>query len=100
MSLLYMDDVGSKLVIQTSNTSLPATATYTLLLQKPGLSTVSINLTSGDIDFATGVVTYYTVAGDLDEVGEYKVQLHGQFTDADEYSEIDTFQVFSRLDAT
>ena len=98
MSRLYQDDVGVNLVIATGNTSIPDTATFTLNVEKPGLTTVVIPITPAMVNLVTGIITYPTVAGDLDEVGEYRVQVHGVFTDADLYSDIDTFNVQERID--
>jgi hypothetical protein len=49
------------------------------------------------VNYTTGVITYTTVIGDLDEVGEYKLQVRGVFTDADEVSDMDTFNVFEKI---
>ena len=98
MSRLYQDDVGVNLVIATGNTSIPGTAVLTLNVEKPGLTTVTWAITPAMINLVTGIITYPTVAGDLDEVGEYRVQVHGVFTDADLYSDIDTFNVQERID--
>ena len=100
MSLLYLDDVGADIIVSTSNTELPVTATLSLFVEKPGQSCVEWTLTPAMIDRTTGVLTYTTVAGDLNEVGEYKIQVHGVFVDGDLYSDIDTFHVYDRLDLT
>jgi hypothetical protein len=97
MSLLYKDDVGVDLIIATSNTSIPLTTMITLNLEKPGGDTVELAITADMIDYTTGVITYTTVAGDLDEVGEYKIQVHGVFLDADEVSDMDVFNVFEKI---
>jgi hypothetical protein len=98
MSILYKDDVGAHLVISTSNTAIPGTAVLTLLLEKPSGTTVVLTVTPEMIDYTTGVITYDTVNGDLNEVGEYKIQIHGVFLDADEMSDIDTFTVYEKLE--
>jgi len=98
MSLLYQDDVGVNLIIATSNTAIPGTAVLTLNLEKPGGDAVELAITPTMVDYATGVITYTTVAGDFDEVGEYKIQVHGVFTDADEVSDMDTFNVFEKIE--
>jgi hypothetical protein len=97
MSLLYQNDVGVDLIIHTNNNLIPESATLNLLTEKPSGNTVSWGVTPLMIDYANGVITYTTVAGDLDEVGIYRLQVHGIFTDADEYSNIDTFTVRKRL---
>jgi len=93
MSLLYKDDVGVNIVISTSNTTIPASAVITIDVEKPGHDVVTWAVTPSMLNYTTGVITYTTVAGDLDEVGLYKVQVHGVFTDADEMSEKDRFTV-------
>ena len=98
MSLLYQDDVGVNLIISTSNTGIPASGTLTILLEKPGGDSSTLAVIPSMVDYNTGIITYTTVAGDLDEVGTYRVQVHGVFTDADEYFNIDTFNVFERIE--
>jgi hypothetical protein len=98
MSLLYQDDIGVSIIISTSNTTIPETATLTLLVEKPGQNTVEWTVTPEMINLTTGVITYTTVDGDLDEVGVYKLQVHGVFSDADYYSNIDKFTVHERLE--
>jgi len=97
MSLLYQDDVGVDIIIHTNNASIPGTATLNLLTEKPSGTTVSWSVSAPMVDYESGVITYTTVAGDLNEVGIYRLQVHGIFTDADEYSNIDTFTVRKRL---
>jgi hypothetical protein len=97
MSRLFLDDVGAQIVVATGNTTIPLTAVLSLIVEKPGLSVVTWSLTDPMIDRTTGIITYTTESGDLDEVGEYRVQVHGVFTDADLYSDIDTFNVMERI---
>ena len=97
MSLLYQDDVGVNIVIATSNTTIPQSASLTIHVEKPAQEIISWTVTPEMINYTTGVITYTTVAGDLDDVGVYKVQVHGIFTDANEMSEIDTFSVHEKL---
>jgi hypothetical protein len=98
MSLLYKDDVGVNLIIATSNTAIPGSAVLTINLEKPGGDAVELAVTPAMVNYTTGVITYTTLAGDLDEVGEYKVQVHGTFTDADEVSDMDTFNVLEKIE--
>lgn len=101
MSLLYRDDIGANLVITTGNTGIPLTATITLHMQKPGGSTVDLAITPSMINYTTGVITYPTVSGDLDDVGEYIVQLHGAFDDGtNTVSDEDSFYVHEKLIVT
>jgi hypothetical protein len=98
MSRIYQDDVGVNLLVDTFNTAIPLTATLSLFVEKPGGDTVEWAVTAPMINYTTGVITYTTVIGDLNEIGEYKIQVHGVFTDADEYSNIDTFSVHERIE--
>lgn len=97
MSILYQGDVGAHLLIETKNTSLPVSAVLTLIMEKPNGTVVVLPVTSGMVDYLTGVITYDTAEGDLDEIGEYRMQVHGVFVDADEVSDIDTFTVYEKL---
>jgi hypothetical protein len=95
MPLAYKGDIGARLTISTSNTAIPSGTTLTVIIKKPSgtllTKTPSVNLT-------TGVLTYDTVSGDLDETGEYKVQVHGVFVDGDDlYSDRDSFTVYEKL---
>jgi hypothetical protein len=100
MSLLYRDDVGAAIIIATNNTTLPVSTTLSVIVEKPSATVTTWDLTlPGDsVDFATGIITHTTVLGDLNESGEYKVQVHGVFADGDDTrSDIDTFTVHERL---
>lgn len=98
MSLLFINDVGVHLVISTSNTAIPETATLFILIEKPSGVTVKKSVTPGMVNYTTGVITYGTVDGDLSESGEYKVQVHAELLDGtDEMSNIDVFTVNDKL---
>lgn len=95
MSQVYCDDIGARLTINTQNTALPNDTILTLLMKKP--SGELINATPS-VTWSTGVLTYNTVAGDLDEVGEYKVQVRGVFSDGDDLrSDRDSFTVYEKI---
>ena len=101
MSLLYTGDIGARLIISTDNTNIAPSATLTMLLQKPGGTTVEIAITAPMVNYTTGVITYPTVSGDLSEVGEYKVQVKGVFVGGENLvSDQDTFNVYQRLTVT
>ena len=98
MSRLYQDDIGSHIVVETSNTGIPVTTVLQLHVTKPSGAFETWDITAPMVDYATGIITYHTVATDLDEVGEYRVQVHGVFLDGtDEVSDIDTFTVYQKL---
>lgn len=101
MSLLYKGDIGARLIISTDNTNIAESATLHLFLQKPSGTTVEIDITAPMVNYTTGVITYYTVSGDLNESGEYKAQLKGNFVDgSDLVSDQDSFTVYERLALT
>jgi hypothetical protein len=96
MSLFYKDDIGAKVIVDLSNLSLPATATVTLIVKKP-VTTTPVTWTPV-MDFVTGIATYTTVAGDLNESGEYQVQAHGVFIAGEIMnSNIDSFNVYDKI---
>ena len=67
----------------------------TILIKKPSGTLLTKTPT---VDFATGIITYDTISGDLDEIGEYKVQVRGIFTDGDDlWSDRDSFTVYEKL---
>ena len=93
MTLIYKDDIGAHLVIETNNTSIPVTTVVTILITKP--SGTVLTKTPSIINYMTGQLTYDTASGDLDESGTYKVQVNGVFDDGDDLrSNMDTFTVF------
>jgi hypothetical protein len=101
MSLLFRDDIGANLVVATHNTTIPLTATLSLILEKPSGTTVELSVTPTMVNYTTGVITYPTLDGDLDEAGEYRIQVHGVFVDGtDETSNIDSFTVNEKLTVT
>lgn len=98
MSRLYRDDIGARIVVETANTGMPITTVLQLHVTKPGGGFETWSGTTLSVDFNTGIITYTTIAGDLDETGEYKVQVHGVFDDGtDEVSDIDSFTVYDKL---
>jgi len=95
MVLVYKDDIGARLTISTSNTTMPATTALTLLIKKPSGELITA---TPSVNWTTGVLIYDTVSGDLDEVGEYKVQVRGVFDDGDDLrSDRDSFTVYEKL---
>jgi hypothetical protein len=96
MSLIYRDDVGSRIIANLVNTTIPAGATISFVILKPDYShTVTWSPT---FDPVTGLCTYSTVAGDLNVAGEYKVQVYGLFVAGEKLlSNIDTFTVYDKL---
>lgn len=97
MALVYKGDVGTRLTISTNNTAIPSTTTLTILIKKPVSGTL-LTKTPTSINYTTGVLTYESLSTDLDEVGEYKVQVRGVFDDGDDLrSDLDSFYVYEKL---
>jgi hypothetical protein len=95
MSLIYKDDVGAEVIVDAIDTDIPATAVMSAYVLKPSGATAVWTLS---YDYSAGTGTHTTVAGDLNEVGEYKIQLHGVFLDGDILnSNIDTFYVYEKV---
>jgi hypothetical protein len=94
-SLIYKDDIGARLVIDTENHTMATTTTFTIIMKKPSETVVTLTPPSGGVDVTTGTITYPTVSGDLNEAGEYQVQVHAVFDDGDNLkSNRDTFLVY------
>ena len=95
MSLVYVGDVGARLTVATQNTALPTDTILTLIIKKPSGELIAA---TPSVAWSTGILTYDTVAGDLDEIGEYKVQVHGVFSDGDDLrSDKDSFTVYEKI---
>jgi len=96
MALVYVGDIGARLVVSTLNLSFNPSTILAILIRKP--SGVLMTKTPGVINLTTGELTYDTIAGDVDEVGDYKVQVHGIFDDGDDLrSDRDSFRVYEKL---
>jgi hypothetical protein len=95
MSLVYKDDVGARIIVNSANLTLPATATLSLLVKKPSGLTATWTMV---FDFVAGTGVHTTVAGDVDESGEYQVQIHAVFLTGEILdSNIDSFYVYDRV---
>lgn len=95
MSLIYQGDEGVKIVAQTNNLTFPTPTTFTLLVKKPTGATAEWSLTA---DYTTGEMVHTTVHGDLNEIGEYEVQVKAVFDTGDEQvSNRNSFSVFERI---
>ena len=99
MSRIYNNTVGARLTINTLNTSIPSTAVLALHITKPSGEVMHKYVLPAWINYTTGVITYVTIAGDVDEIGEYRVQVHETTsTDTTDLpSNIDTFTVYERI---
>jgi hypothetical protein len=96
-SLVYKDDIGTRLLIDTQNHTLAITTTFAIIFKKPSGTVITATPTS--FNYTTGIATYDTVAGDLDEAGEYQVQLNAAFDDGDTLrSNKSTFPVYDIIE--
>ena len=96
MALVYVGDIGARLAVSTLNLSLSPSTILTILIRKP--SGVLLTKTPDVINLVTGELTYDTIAGDVDEVGDYKVQVRGVFDDGDDLrADRDSFRVYEKL---
>ena len=80
-SLLYVGDIGSRLVIDTQNHTMATTTTFAIIIKKPSGTVVTATPTA--FNYTTGIATYDCIAGNLDEYGEYQIQLNAVFNDGD-----------------
>lgn len=94
-TLIYTGDIGAKIEVDTANTSAATTTTFTLIITKPSGATSEWG---GTMDYNTGILTYYTVEGDLPsgEYGQYIAQVKSTSDDGSEIlkSNKDTFTVY------
>ena len=97
MSKIYINTVGARLVISTKNLSIPSDAILAIHIKKPSGTMLHKYTLPSWVNYTTGVITYYTIAGDVDELGQYKVQVHEVATGVDIPSDIDTFIVYEKL---
>lgn len=96
MALVYTGDIGSRLTIATNNALIAVTTVLTVLIKKPVTGTLLTK--TPVVNYTTGVLAYDSIAGDLDEAGEYKVQVRGVFDDGDDLrSDEDKFYVYEKL---
>jgi len=96
MSLIYVGAIGATLVIDTGNKAIPLDGVITMVLESPSGVSTSIDVTNY-LNIATGIINYPTQDGDVDEEGEYQVQLRGVWTGYDNPSNIGTFRVYLPL---
>jgi hypothetical protein len=97
-SLIYRNDIGARIYIKTLNTTMPIDTVLTVYIKKPSGTILTIIPSGGMIDFTTGEIEYPTVSGDVDEDGEYRVQVNAVFDDGDILdSNIASFTVYEKI---
>ena len=102
---IHINDIGTKFIItvkdgaETVDISDDNIISRSIIFRKPSDSVVTkAGAVAGDGSCTSGVMHYYTVADDLDEVGLWKLQGKIQFdTEGTFHTDINTFQVHSNL---
>ena len=98
MSLIYKNAIGATITVITGNTTLDISSVVILEVKKP--TGASPETWTPTFDSATGIATYKTIAGDLDELGEYRVQVFATGATPTTFelpSDIDYFIVYDKL---
>jgi len=93
MSLIYQSDIGAKIVAKTHNLTL-STGTFVMVVEKPSGTVVNWTVVP---DYAIGHFTHTTFSGDLNEEGEYKVQIKATIGTDVQVSDVSSFYVYSKL---
>jgi hypothetical protein len=75
MGRIYQNDVGKELRVQVG-TDVSVATLKAYKIKKPGGTEVTWTATEYGTDTTHKTLTYTTVAGDLDEVGEYLLQAY------------------------
>jgi hypothetical protein len=101
-SEIHVDDIGTRFLVTvkdgTSTVDLSSASALQIDFRKP--SDTIINRTGskiGDGSSTSGVMYYDSVDGDLDEVGNYKLQGKVTLTSGTYYTDIHTFKVHCNL---
>ena len=101
-SEIHVNDIGTQFLVTvkdgSSTVDLSNASALQINFRKP--SDVIVNRTGstiGDGSSTSGVMYYDSVAGDLDEVGNYKLQGKVTLTGGTYYTDIHTFKVHCNL---
>jgi hypothetical protein len=101
-SEIHVKDIGTRFSVTvkdgSSTVDLSSASALQINFRKP--SDVVVNRTGstiGDGSSTSGVMYYDSVAGDLDEVGNYKLQGKVTLTSGTYYTDIHTFKVHCNL---
>jgi len=97
MSLIYVDDVGAIVTIDTKVTNIPGTTTVKVIVENPLKVTSEWVLEGGELNRTTGIITHSTKTGEITVVGEYQVQVFKTDTNLNIHSTIDSFKAYRRL---
>ena len=103
-SEIHQDDIGTRFLItmkddgELVDLSSPIASGLQVTFRKPSDTVIP---RSGEIladgSAVSGIMYYDTVAGDLDEVGQYKMQAKVSLPSGTYYTDVHTFKVHSNL---
>ena len=95
MALIYQSAIGINFSIYTTF-DISGYSTVLFYLSKP--SGTKLTKTPTIVNAVTGELSYESISGDLDEVGEYSIQVVVTYPDGDTIKgEIDNFVVYTPL---
>lgn len=105
MSLLtnvHVGDVGTLLVVTVQDENgavvdISTASTKQILLKKPDKTTLLTKAASFATDGKDGVLNYTTIAGDVDQAGDWQIQAKVILPTGTWFSTVSTFQVDADL---
>lgn len=92
MSSIYAGDIGTEIILDTGS-DISTAASTTIVVKKPDGTVVEW---AADI-YQTNCLRYVTMAGDLNEVGIYKLQAKVSLPNWSGLGKVATFQVYPGL---
>lgn len=98
---IHKGDVGTVFTVTVENCNsqedLSAATLKQILFKKPS-GTLLTKTASFSTDGTDGILTYTTIAGDLDEVGTWKIQAYLEFASGSYHTEYTSFKVERNLE--
>ena len=99
-SQIHVDDIGTTLVGTVlddgSAVDISSASSIRMIIKKPD-QTSSTKTASFNTDGTDGKMKYVTVSGDIDQVGNYKLQGKVVIGSATYYSSVSTFKVYCNI---
>jgi len=97
---IHKNDVGTvfELTVKdgSSTVNLSSATKKQIIFSKPD-ATTSTKTASFKTDGTDGILSYVTVAGDLDQSGDWQVQAYVEITSGKWHSDVATFTVYDNL---
>jgi len=97
---IHKDDIGTVLKLTVKDDTvvvdISTATTKQFVFEKPGGSTLTVTA-EFDSDGVDGILVYTTVSGNLDEIGNWKVQARVVLPGSEFRSSIAPFRVFANL---